>query len=142
MLQVDDQFEVAAPRSQVFRAWTDFERFPEFMTGVDSVYAETKERMRWRVSIARVPRSFYAVVTECRPDERIAWTSVDLTTMGWWIDLDAIDHERTRVTLRVIWSPRGDGPSEPGLHELDARTIRCDLQRFRTLAEESLSRAA
>ena len=57
MLQVDDQFEVAAPRSEVFRAWTAFERFPEFMTGVDSVHAETKERMRWQVSIAGVPRS-------------------------------------------------------------------------------------
>lgn len=142
MLQVDDQFEVAAPRSEVFRAWTEVERFPEFMTGVDSVYAETKERMRWQVSIVGVPRSFYAVVTEHRPDERIAWASVDLTTMGWWVDLDEIDSERTRVTLRVIWSPRGDGPSGPGAHELDARTIRCDLQRFKTRTEQPLSRAA
>ncbi|WP_347755761.1 SRPBCC family protein [Agrococcus sp. ProA11] len=142
MLQVDDQFEVAAPRSEVFRAWTEFERFPEFMTGVDSVYAETKERMRWRVSIAGVERTFYAVVTECRPDERIAWMSVDQTTMGWWIDLDAVDDDRTRVTLRVTWSPRGDGPSGPDLHDLDERTIRCDLQRFRACAEQPLSRAA
>ncbi|WP_405219318.1 SRPBCC family protein [Agrococcus sp. Ld7] len=142
MLQVDDQFEVAAPRSEVFRAWTEFERFPEFMTGVDSVYVETRERLRWRVSIADVPRSFYAVVTEFRADERIAWVSVDQTTMGWWIDLDEIDSARTRVTLRVIWSPRGDGPRGPGMHELDERTIRCDLQRFRMRAEQSLSRAA
>lgn len=142
MLQVDDQFEVAAPRSEVFRAWTEFERFSEFMTGVDSVYAETKERLRWRVSIAGVERTFYAVVTERRPNERIAWMSVDQTTMEWWVDLDEIDDEHTRVTLRVRWSPRGDGPSGADLHELDERTIRCDLQRFRARTEQPLSRAA
>ena len=89
MLQVDERFEVAAPRAEVFRMWTDFERFPMFMTGVDSVYVETKERLRWRVSVAGVQPTFYAIIIEHVPDERIAWVSVDQTTMGWWVDLEA-----------------------------------------------------
>ena len=71
-MQIDESFEVAAPREDVFRVLTTFELFPEFMTGVESVFAETRERLRWRVSIAGVPETFYAVITELVPDERIA----------------------------------------------------------------------
>lgn len=142
MLQVDERFEIEAPRAEVFRLWTDFERFPLFMTGVESVYAETKVRLRWRVSIAGVEPTFYAVITECVPDERISWVSVDQTTMGWWVDLEELAPDRTCVTVRVIWSPRGDAPWLAGAPELDERTIRCDLQRFRALMEGAVQKAA
>lgn len=142
MLQVDDSFEVAAPRAEVFRMWTEFERFPSFMTGVESVYVETKARLRWRVSIAGVEPTFYAVIIEHVPDQRIAWVSVDQTTMGWWVELDELDAHRTRVTVRVIWAPRGDAPWLAGAKALDERTILCDLQRFRALLEGATARAA
>ncbi len=142
MLQVDERFEVAAPRAEVFRQWTAFEQFPRWMMGIESVYLETQVRMRWRVSIAGVEPTFYAVITEYEPDERIAWMSVDQATMGWWVDLEELEPDRTLVTLRVIWSPRGDAPWLTGAPELDERTIRCDLQRFRALVEGALARAA
>ncbi|MCH1881995.1 SRPBCC family protein [Agrococcus sp. ARC_14] len=147
MLQVDDRFEVAASRDAVFELWTAFASFPSFMTGVESVHLETEVRMRWRVSIAGVESTFYALITEQVPGERIAWSSVDQTTMGWWVDLEPAGAERhgqprTRVTVRVIWAPRGDAPHLAGALELDERTIRLDLQRFRALAEQAVARAA
>ena len=141
-MQVDEQFEVDAPRAEVFRLWTSFERYPDFLTGVDSVYAETTERMRWRVSLGGLASSFYAVVTEHVPDERLAFVSVDQSTLGWWIDLAELGPHRTLVTVRVIVSPRGDVPRRAGEKELDELTIRCDLLRFRALAEGTLSQAA
>ena len=113
---------------------TSFERFPEFMTGVESVFAETKERLRWRVSIAGVPETFYAVITEFEQDQRIAWTSVDATTMAWSVQLAELDPHTTCVTVQVTWSPRGD-VSAPGARELDELSVRCDFQRFRQLVE-------
>lgn len=141
-MQVDEQIEVDAPRAAVFRLWTSFEHYPEFLTGVDSVYTETSERMRWRVSLGGLPSSFYAVVTELVPDERFAFASVDQSTLGWWVDLAEVTPHRTRVTVRVIVSPRGDVPRRAGDKELDELTIRCDLLRLRALAEGTLSRAA
>ncbi|WP_026372747.1 SRPBCC family protein [Agrococcus lahaulensis] len=141
-MQVDEQFEVDAPRSEVFRLWTSFEHYPEFLTGVDSVYAETSERLRWRVSLGGLPSSFYAIVTEHVPDERLAFVSVDQSTLGWWIDLAEVTPHRTLVTVRVIVSPRGDVPRRTDDKELDELTIRCDLLRFRALAEGTLSQAA
>lgn len=142
MLQVDERFEIAAPRDEVFRRWTTFDQFPLFMTGVESVHAETQVRLRWRVSIGGVEPTFYAVITEFVPGERISWVSVDQSTMGWWIDLEEVEPGRTCVTLRVIWSPRGDAPWLAGAPELDERTIRCDLQRFRALVEGAVKQAA
>lgn len=142
MLQVDESFEIAAPRDEVFRMWAAVERFPAFMTGVDLVHRETEERMRWRVSIAGVEPVFYAVLTELVPDERIALTSVDLTTMGWWIDLEDAAPGSTRVTVRVIWAPRGDLRAPANAPELDERTIRCDLHHFRMLVQGAVSKAA
>ncbi|MGM1030406.1 MAG: SRPBCC family protein [Actinomycetota bacterium] len=134
MMQIDESFEVAAPRAEVFRMLTSFEQFPEFMTGVESVFAETKERLRWRVAIAGVPEMFYAVITELEPDERIAWTSVDQSTMAWSVQLAELDPQTTRVTAHVQWEPRGD-VSSPGAKELDELSVRCDFQRFRALVE-------
>ncbi|GEK80238.1 SRPBCC family protein [Agrococcus baldri] len=142
MLQVDERLEIEAPRAEVFRMWTSFAQFPSFMTGIESVHLETEVRMRWRVSIAGVEPVFYAVITEHVPDERIAWVSVDQTTMGWWIDLEELGPMRTRVTLRVIWSPRGDTSWPAGSRMLDARTISCDLQHFRALVEGATAQAA
>ena len=133
-MQIDESFEVAAPRHEVFRMLTSFEQFPEFMTGVESVFAETKERLRWRVSIAGVPETFYAVITEYEQDERIAWTSVDASTMAWSVQLTELDPHTTRVTAHVQWSPRGDS-SAPHARELDELAVRCDFQRFRLLVE-------
>ncbi|MCR8671850.1 SRPBCC family protein [Agrococcus sp. HG114] len=141
MMQVDERFEVGASRAEVFRLWTAFEQYPSFLTGVDSVYAETSERLRWRASIAGLPRSFYAIVTEYEPDERLAFVSVDQSSLGWWVDLVELGPHRTEVRVRVIVSPRGDLWA-PGLTELDELTIRCDLLRFRALAEGTLSQAA
>ncbi|WP_413318166.1 SRPBCC family protein [Agrococcus sp. 1P02AA] len=134
-MQVDERFVVAAPRAEVFRLWSAFDAFPRFMTGVESVFAETAVRLRWRVSVAGVEPSFYAVITEHVPDERIAWQSVDQSTMGWWVELADAGQGSTAVTVRVIWSPRGDDRAPAGAPELDELTIRCDLQRFRALAE-------
>jgi uncharacterized membrane protein len=141
-MQVDEQFEVQAPRAEVFRLWTSFEQFPSFLTGVQSVYAETKERLRWRVAIEGIDASFYAVVTEFEPDRRIAWVSVDQSSLGWWVDLEELAPDRTRVTVRVIVSPSAGARSAPGAVALDELTIRCDLQHLRALAEGALARAA
>jgi uncharacterized membrane protein len=132
-MQIDESFEVAAPRSEVFGMLTSFEQFPQFMTGVESVFAETKERLRWRVSIAGVPETFYAVITDHQPDERIEWTSVDATTMAFSAQLTEIDPATTCVTMHVRWAPRG-GVS-PDAPELDELAVRCDFQRFRQLVE-------
>jgi uncharacterized membrane protein len=142
MLQVDERIEIAAPREQVFEWWTAAHRFPSFMTGVDLVHLETEERMRWRVSVAGVDPVFYAVITERVPGKRISWVSVDQTTMGWWIDLEDAGPGRTCMTVRAIWSPRGSVRAPATACELDERTIRCDLQRFRALVEGALEKAA
>ncbi|WP_306233165.1 SRPBCC family protein [Agrococcus beijingensis] len=141
-MQVDEQFEVQASRAQVFDLWTSFERFPEFMSGVESVYAETKERLRWRVAMQGIESSFYAVITEFEPDSRIAWVSVDQSSLGWWIDLEEIAPDRTCVMVRVIASPREGVGSSLDAIALDELKIRCDLQHFRALAEGALARAA
>lgn len=142
MLQVDERLEIDAPRDEVFRLWTDFERFPTFMTGVESVFAETEVRLRWRVSVEGVEPSFYAVITELVPDRRVSWVSVDLTTMGWWVDLEDLDGGGTCATVRIVWAPRGDDRAPADAKRLDERTIRCDLQRFRTLVERAFEKAA
>ncbi|MET4099053.1 putative membrane protein [Agrococcus sp. UYP10] len=133
-MQIDESFEVAAPREDVFRVLTTFELFPEFMTGVESVFAETRERLRWRVSIAGVPETFYAVITELVPDERIAWTSVDATTMAWSVQLAELDPGTTCVTVHVKWSPPGH-ETAADVPELDELSVRCDFHRFRMLAQ-------
>ena len=56
MTTVDDRIEVEAPISMVYNQWTQFEEFPRFMQGVESVTQVTDTKLHWTASIAGVTR--------------------------------------------------------------------------------------
>ena len=67
--------DVAAPVRVAYNQWTQFEEFPRFMDGVESVTQLTDDRLHWVVNIAGVSREFDTTITEQTPDHRIAWTT-------------------------------------------------------------------
>jgi uncharacterized membrane protein len=58
-----------------YNQWTQFEEFPRFMEGVESVRQLDEKRLYWPTNIGGKIREWDAEITEQRPDERTAWTS-------------------------------------------------------------------
>ena len=77
MASVTESVDVDVPVSDAYNQWTQFDRFPQFMAGVDAVEQVDDTHLRWTISIGGATRQFDAVITEQYPDERIAWRSTE-----------------------------------------------------------------
>src|SRR4051794_3352443 len=72
--QIQQSVDVDVPVSVAYNQWTQFESFPNFMSGVESITQIDDTHNRWVTNIAGVTREFDTEVTEQHPDERVAWT--------------------------------------------------------------------
>ena len=75
--KVEKSVTVDVPISTAYNQWTQFEEFPQFMGGVESVEQLDDRRLRWVAEIAGVRREWHADILEQRPDEKIAWAATE-----------------------------------------------------------------
>ena len=54
---VEESVDVNLPVSTVYNQWTQFEEFPQFMSGVASVTQLSEDRLEWVAEICRRPSS-------------------------------------------------------------------------------------
>lgn len=77
MARVQESIEVDVPVATAYNQWTQFESFPEFMTGVESVTQQQEDTSHWVTRIGGVQREFDTRIVEQVPDQLIHWRSVD-----------------------------------------------------------------
>ncbi len=72
MSSIAESVDVAVPVATAYNQWTQFESFPLFMEGVESVTQRGDTMTHWEINIAGVHREFDARITEQHPDDRVA----------------------------------------------------------------------
>ena len=77
MSKILESIDVDVPVRTAYDQWTQFEEFPRFMEGVETVEQLTDTTIRWTAEIAGVKKTWVAKITEQTPDQRIAWTAVE-----------------------------------------------------------------
>lgn len=75
MQTVEETVDVAVPVHTAYEQWTQFEAFPHFMSGVESVIRLSDRTNHWVVNIGGATREFDTEIVEHLPGERIAWRS-------------------------------------------------------------------
>src|SRR6185369_9231371 len=75
MATVTESIDVAVPVSTAYNQWTQFEEFPKFMEGVESVRQIDDTHLEWKATVAGREKEWSAKITEQHPDERVAWRS-------------------------------------------------------------------
>lgn len=135
MTTIENSIEVDVPISAVYNQWTQFEEFPRFMSGVDSVAQLDDAHLHWRVSVGGVEREFDAEITEQHPDERVAWHSTDGPTHAGVVTFHRLSPDRTRVNLQLEWEPEGFVEHAGAVLQLDDLQVARDLERFKELIE-------
>ena len=130
------------PRQEVYAAWRDFTRFPEFMDNVRSVQMIDQKTARWTIEApAGNTVELITETTHDLPGERIAWKSVegsDITTAGEVLFFDAPPGRETVVQLVMTYDPPGGavGKMVAKLFQREPRIqARRDLRRFKQLLE-------
>jgi uncharacterized membrane protein len=135
MSTIEQSIDVRVPVRSAYNQWTQFEEFPEFMEGVEEVKQITDDRLRWRAKIAGTDREWEAQIDEQRPDERIAWHSLERPTHAGVVTFHRIDDSMTRVMLQLEWEP-GDLAEKVGdWTGMVTKRVKGDLERFREFIE-------
>jgi len=135
---IEQEIDVDAPVATVYRRWTQFEQFPEFMEGVDEVKRLQDDLLHWAVTIAGRKAEWDARITAQVPDQRIAWESVDGKQNGGTVSFEPVGSgARTRIRVRMSYLADGAAEATGAAVGLDERRVKGDLERFRKLVEQN-----
>jgi uncharacterized membrane protein len=135
MSTVEESIDLDVPVGIAYAQWTQFESFPQFMGGVESVTQLDDRRLHWVIDVAGVKREFDAEITEQHPEERVAWKSTDGTTHAGVVTFHKLDSTKSRVMLQLDWAPEGFVEKVGAAVGVDDRQITADLKRFKKLVE-------
>ena len=135
MPRFEDKIDVDVPVRTAYDQWTQFESFPQFMEGVESVVQQDDRTLRWSAVIAGKRKTWTAQITDQTPDTRVAWKSIEGAENDGAVLFEPQGDRRTRITLKIDADP--DGLTETvgaNLGFLQAR-VKGDLERFKKFIE-------
>lgn len=135
MPSVTKSIDVAVPLRTAYNQWTQFETFPHFMGGVESITQQDETHSHWVTKIGGVSREFDTVVTEQHPDERVAWKSTDGTTHAGVVTFHRLSDNETKVTVQLDWEAEGIVEKAGALVGVDDHQVNADLKRFKDYIE-------
>ena len=139
MSTVDEAIEVHVPVRTAYNQWTQFEDFPKFMDGVESIRQITDTRTHWVTKVAGATREFDAEITEQHPDERIAWCSIGSPKQAGVVTFHRLDPQSTRIMLQLELDPEGMTEQIGDKLGLIKARAKGDLRRFKEFIESRSS---
>ena len=135
MASIEQSIEVDAPVRAAYNQWTQFEEFPRFMQGVESVQQLDDKRLHWRANIGGKVKEWDAEITEQRPDERIAWTSRSGPWNAGVVTFHRLNDMRTKVMLQLDYDPEGVVENLGDAIGVVKGRVKGDMERFKEFIE-------
>ncbi|WP_030454802.1 SRPBCC family protein [Herbidospora cretacea] len=135
MSTIEHTVDVDVPIRTAYNQWTQFESFPEFMEGVESVKQLDDRRTHWVVEIAGIRREFEAEITEQTPDHRIEWRSLERPRQSGTVTFETLGAAACRVTLRMEYDPEGFTETVGDALQIVRMRVNGDLDRFKEFIE-------
>ncbi|HET6380593.1 MAG TPA: SRPBCC family protein [candidate division Zixibacteria bacterium] len=136
MSTVEKSIDVNVPLRTAYDQWTQFEEFPRFMEGVQSVRQLDDTHLHWVAEVGGQRREWDAEITEQTPDQRIAWTSTEGARNAGVVTFHRIDDDTTRIMLQMDVEPEGFMESAGDALGVLDRQVQGDLERFKAFIEE------
>ena len=133
--EVEKSIEVNVPVRVAYDQWTQFEEFPQFMSGVAEVTQLDDRRLHWVAEIAGVRREWDAEILEQTPDSKVAWAATSGATNAGAVHFTPLQAGRTLVRLRVEYEPLGLVEAVGDKLNAVERQVEADLQKFKTFIE-------
>ena len=135
MPRFEETIDVDVPVRVAYDQWTQFEEFPRFMEGVESVTQQDERTLHWIAEIAGQRKGWTAVITDQTPDVRVAWKSITGDENAGAVLFQSLDPGRTRLILRIDADPKGPVETVGAALGFLQRRVNGDLQRFKEFIE-------
>jgi uncharacterized membrane protein len=133
--KIVESIDVEVPVTEAYNQWTQFEEFPRFMEGVESVEQLDDETLRWKAEIGGVRKEWTARITEQTPDKRIAWNSTEGAANAGVVTFHRITDSTSRVALQLDYEPEGVVENLGDMVGAVSRRAQGDLERFKEYIE-------
>lgn len=136
MSRVEESIDVDVPVRVAYNQWTQFESFPKFMDGVESITQVDATHNHWVTKVGGQEREFDTEIVEQHPDERIAWKTVggDVHHAGV-VTFHRLDVNKTRLMIQIDWQPEGVFERVGAVAGVDDHRVRADAKRFKKFIE-------
>jgi uncharacterized membrane protein len=135
MARVEESIEVNVPVSTAYNQWTQFEAFPEFMEGVESVKQIDDTHLRWVAEIGGQRHEWTAEIVEQKPDKMVAWRALEGHDNSGTVTFEPLDQNRTRINVVMEHETEGLTETLGSALGADSRRVKGDLERFKELVE-------
>jgi uncharacterized membrane protein len=135
MASVSESIEVDVPVSVAYNQWTQFEEFPSFMEGVESVRQLDDTHLHWAAEIGGKRHEWDAEITHQEPDRRIAWRAQEGKYNSGNVTFEPLTGDQTRINVEMTYDAEGLVESLGGALGADDRRVKGDLKRFKELIE-------
>ncbi|MGH9318281.1 MAG: SRPBCC family protein, partial [Vicinamibacteria bacterium] len=137
MPKIDDSIEVQVPVKQAYNQWTQFEEFPKFMEGIQSVQQLDDTHVQWVAEIRGESRQWTSEITEQQPDERIAWKTIEGEVKNdGVVTFEQVGDGLTRINLEMDVEGESTVENVAGdLLGIVKGQVHGDLERFKQLIE-------
>lgn len=138
MPKIADSIEVQVPVEQAYNQWTQFEEFPKFMEGIQSVQQLDDTHVRWVAEIRGENRQWTTEITEQRPDEKIAWNTIEGEVKNdGVVTFEQVGDGQTRINVQMdVESELSTQNVASDLLGIVKNQVHGDLERFKKLIED------
>jgi uncharacterized membrane protein len=136
MSTIEKSIDVEVPVRTAYNQWTQFESFPRFMEGVESVRQVDDTHLHWKASVGGKTLEWDAEISEQIPDKRIAWHSLQGSKNAGVVTFHRLSDERTRVMLQLDYEPEGFVENVGDFMGVMNGRTEGDLERFKDFIEE------
>lgn len=133
---------IERPVDEIYGYWRNLENLPRLLRHIESIEPLDGDRTRWTAKLpGGMDLSWTARLLEDRPDELIAWQSIegtDIYNEGYVTFRPVFDGEATEMHVRIIYRPPAGevGARIAGFFDkLQQQFIREDLRSFKQLME-------
>ena len=137
MPKIQDSIELAVPVRQAYNQWTQFEEFPKFMEGIQSVQQLDDTHVQWVAEIRGESRQWTTEITEQQPDKTVAWKTIDGEVKNdGVVSFEQIAGGQTRVNVEMDVEGESTAENVAGdLLGVVKGQVLGDLERFKQLIE-------
>jgi uncharacterized membrane protein len=135
METIKETIDVNVPVSTAYDQWTQFEQFPKFMEGVESVTQIDDTHLGWAASVGGAHREWKAEIVEQVPEQKIAWRATSGNGPNGIVTFEPLGPESTLITVEMSYEPDGLKEQLGAKVGVDSRQVAADLKRFKQLVE-------
>ena len=135
MARVEESIDVNVPVTTAYNQWTQFEEFPSFMDGVESVKQIDDTHLHWVAEIGGKREEWDAEITNQEPDRKVAWRALDGRYNSGTVTFESLGDNQARINVVIEHETEGLTETLGSALGADSREVKGDLERFKEFVE-------